>query len=71
MLTLKQAMNVCHIQDDELVYLRPRGANRYAYDFYTGKQIRNKFDMKKVKVCGITVRFSWGEFSGMEFEVIF
>ena len=70
MLTLKQAMGICHIRDDEAVYLRPNRASRFYSERYLGKEIRNKFDMKKIIVVGISIHFSWGEFEGMEFEII-
>ena len=69
-ITLSQAMKLCKIRDDETVYLRKRGQNRAWADAYSGKQIRNKFDMKAVKVCGIDAKFSWGEWCGMEFEIL-
>lgn len=70
MISLRQAFKLCKIRDDELVYLRPRGGSRFSSDMYTGKEVRNKLDMKRIDVISIDVRLSYGEWKGFEFEII-
>ena len=69
MITLTEAFRLCNIRDDEIVHLRRRGENRTWSIPYTGKEIRNKRDMKATKVVSITPHFCFGEFEGMEFEI--
>lgn len=73
MITLSQAFKLCKIRDDELVYLRRSNvsfATLRGLDIYTGKYIREKMDMKKIWVVSIRPFFSFGEYEGMEFEVV-
>ena len=69
MITLIEAFHLCKIRDDEIVHLRRRGESRIWSAAYTGKEIRNKRDMKATKVLSITPHFCFGEFEGMEFEI--
>lgn len=71
MITLSQAFKLCKIRDDELVHLRlAYCATLRGFDIYTGKYIREKMDMKKIWVVSIRPFFSFGEYEGMEFEVV-
>lgn len=70
MITLTEAFKLCHIRDDEIVYLRPENGSRFSAQFYLGKQVRDKLDMKHTQVVGIDARFSYGgDFAGMEFTI--
>lgn len=71
MITLKEAMKLTDIKDNELCYLRNKGDDRYSGEYLTSKKIRNKFDMKNTFVTKITPRFSfYGEYNGIEFEIV-
>ena len=71
MITLIEAVKLCRIPENEPVYLRKRGSSRFDYTLFTPHEMRNRFDMKKVKVYAISVRFeAYGpDYMGMEFEV--
>lgn len=70
MVTLREAVNLAHIGHDEVCFLRKRGAGRYDYEILTGKQLRQKYDMGKIKVTSIQPHFLDGEYSGIIFEYI-
>ena len=70
MITLKEAMKLTDIQDNELCYLRNKGNDKYRGEYLTGKEIRNKFDMKNTFVTKIIPRFSFYEYNGIEFEIV-
>jgi len=67
MITLTQAFKLCDIMDKEVVYLRKNGDPWHFPLIYTGKEVRQKYDMKHTIVIRIRPRFSFGEFEGMEF----
>lgn len=69
MITLTQAFRLCCIRDDEIVCLRKKNESFYFPSFYTGKEVREKYDMKHTKVREIRPRFSFGEYEGMEFII--
>ena len=69
MITLTQAFKLCHIRDDEIVYIRPENETRFYAQSYLGKEVRDKLDMKHTMVTGIDVRFSFGEYLGLEFII--
>ena len=71
MITLKEAMKLTDIQDNELCYLRNKGDDKYSSKILTGRNIRDKFDMKNTFVTKIIPRFSfYGEYNGIEFEIV-
>lgn len=68
MVTLKEAIKLADIQEDELVYLKQEGSSKFDRELMTLREIRNKLDMKNLKVVSIKPSFSFdGEFQGMEF----
>lgn len=70
MITLKEAIKLTDIQDDELYYIRNKGSDKHDGKYLTGKNIRDKFDMKNTFVTKITPRFSfYGDYNGIEFEI--
>lgn len=71
MITLIEAVKLCRIPENEPVYLRNRGSNPFDYTLFTPREMRNRLDMRKIKVHAISVRFeAFGpDFMGMEFEV--
>lgn len=69
MITLTQAFRLCRVRDDEVVYLRKPSVSFNWPSIYTGKEVREKYDMKHTMVTEIHPRFSFGEFEGMEFIV--
>ena len=49
MITLKQAIKLLDLKDDDFVYICKEHHQSFA-PFYSVKEIRNKFDMKHTKV---------------------
>lgn len=71
MITLKEAMKLTDIQDDELCYIRNKGSDKHDGKYLTGRNVRDRLDMKNIFVTKITPRFSFqGDYNGIEFEVI-
>lgn len=70
MITLSEAFRLCHI-GEEAVYLRENGKTNWDDHYFWSKKVRNKFDMKKIKVVGIEPKFErYGyDFDGMCFIV--
>lgn len=54
-MTLAKAFRLCGLKDGDLVYLRPISSNT---DYcFTGRQLRETCDMKKIHVVNIRPRF--------------
>ena len=49
MITLKQAIKILGLDDNDFIYLCKEHCEAFA-PYYTVKQIKNKFDMKNTKV---------------------
>lgn len=70
MISLIEAVKLCKIQENELVYLRKRGDDRMMYTLYSLREMRKSLDMRAIKVFSIIPRFEFfGGYVGMEFEV--
>lgn len=71
MITLIAAVKLCRIPEDESVYLRKCGSDRFDYTLFTPREMRNRLDMRAIKVHAILVRFeAFGpDFMGVGFEV--
>lgn len=71
MITLKQAIQVTKLEDDEICYLRKvESPSMLDSKLVTVKEIRNKYDMKKTKVIGLKPKFALdGDYRGIEFEI--
>lgn len=70
MVTLKQAMSLCRLRDDELVSLIRDGQTRYDAVWFSGRKIREVFDMRRVYVVHIDADFSFdGTYEGFLFTV--
>lgn len=69
MISLREAFHLCNVRDDEVIFLREEGSPRYYNTPFTGKEIRNKYDMRKVSAVHIRPALDFGEYVGMEFEV--
>lgn len=65
MITLKEAMKLLDIEDDEICYLVPQD-KKGDYMWMSGKQICEQLYMKKIKVYGIKARFEKYGYLGME-----
>ena len=71
MITLKEAMKLTDIKDNELCYLRNKGDDKYNSKILTGRNIRDELDMKNTFVTNIKPRFTfYGEYNGIEFEIV-
>ena len=72
MIDLREAFKLTKVQNGNIVYLRPYGANRFNSILATGRQVREQYDMRKLKVVSIQPRFErFGpDYMGMEFTVI-
>ena len=71
MVTLIEAFRLTDVRDDDIVYLRPKGQARFYSIIASGKRIREKLDMKRVKVVRISPRFEVDgyDYEGIEFTV--
>lgn len=57
MITLSEAFKLCHIKAEKMVYLRENGKDDWHDYLISAKTIRNKLDMKKIRVVGIEPKF--------------
>ena len=63
MIDLYTAVKLLKIEHGEVVCIRRDGSfYDYCPSFYTGKEIREKFDMRKEKIVKIAPYFNFGEF---------
>ena len=63
MITLTQAFRLLNIEDCEIVYLKA-GVSKRIHG-YSGRKIREKLDMKNLRVSGIGLNFGYTtEFQG-------
>ena len=69
MITLSEAFRLLQMRNSEIVWLRPVGGDRWSAKPYTEKEIREKFDMKSVKVHHIAIRFSFDNSQDWELEI--
>lgn len=70
MITLIQAFRLCEIRE-EMIYLTTSQSTRQPTHTISvwSEKVRQKVDMKRIKVHRVRERFSFGEFLGMEFVV--
>lgn len=68
MITLKQALKVCDIRDNELVCIRERTLTEFPL-FLTGKGVRDRYDLRRTKVERLRPRFVCGEYEGWILQV--
>lgn len=78
MVTLKEAIALCDVRENEVVYITKQ--TEYC-DIHlqkktellttpmTLREIREKCDMKNMMVCLIKPHFCCGDFEGMEFKI--
>lgn len=70
MITLKEAFRLCGIDDQEVVHLTD---NKEDINFWTwpmtGREVREKYDMKHTMVTDIRSHFNWGEYEGFTFVI--
>ncbi len=69
MITLKEALKLAKVRDDEVVYLHFKGDDDYRFIIMTAEEIKKKYDLQAVKVLTIAPHFTCGDFVGMEFEI--
>ncbi len=69
MITLKEALKLAKVRDDEVVYLHLKGDDDYRFIIMAAEEITKKYDLQVVKVFAIAPHFICGDFEGMEFEV--
>lgn len=67
MITLKEAIKLTKLSDDDICYIRKEGESKHDAKIMSVKEIRNKLDMKNTEVVGILPRFSEFDYCGMEF----
>lgn len=67
MISLKEAVKLTRIKDDELVYVKYAEESELSVKIYSISELRNTFDMKNTNVIYILPYFMCGEYSGMEF----
>lgn len=69
MITLKGAIKLVKLSDDDVCYIRKEGESKYEAKVMSIKEIKNKLDVKNTEVVGILPRFSGFDYRGMEFEI--
>ena len=70
MVTLKEAFRLCGIKDHEIVWFsdKKEGAYLWAYPM-TGKEVRQKYDMRRTVVTLIQPHFNFNEWVGFLFII--
>lgn len=70
MITLREAFKLCDIKDREIVWFcdRLERANIWKWPM-TGKEVRQKYDMRRTKVVRIIPSFSEWEYNGILFII--
>ena len=66
MIDLKKALKLTDCRSDEVVFLKWEDKK---LEILTVVDIRNKYDMRRVKVTKIKPKFYKYDYAGMEFEV--
>lgn len=70
MITLKEAFKLCHVDDKEVVHFQDSVKATYIDKWpMTGKETREKYDMKNTMVAAILPHFCMGEFEGFCFVI--
>lgn len=71
MISLIKAIRLCRIREDEFIYLKERGKDNFMCPCFSLREIRQKFDMRAIKVYAISPKFErFGDgFLGMEFKI--
>lgn len=70
MITLREAFKLCSIEDREIVHFRDSMENEPTPGFMaTGKEVREKYNMKNIMVTAIMPYFCCGEFEGFTFII--
>lgn len=70
MITLKEALRLCRIDDDEVVHLCDRIEDMPMWSWpMTGRETKNKYDLKRTMVTAIFPYFCCGEYEGFAFVV--
>ncbi|GKH49823.1 hypothetical protein CE91St46_09340 [Eubacteriales bacterium] len=71
MITLSQALKLTKMRNEEYCYLLPLGEKRFNSIGVPVKIVKDRLDMKEIKVYSIQPKFElYGpDFLGMEFEV--
>lgn len=70
MISLKEAIKLTKISDEEICYIRKENTGKYDAKIVTLQDIKNQYDMRNTMVISIRPRFSDFDYSGIEFEVI-
>lgn len=72
MVTLREAFSLLRIRDDDCVFFLEPGVHSVFSKQMLGRQVRDRLDMRAVKVLHIDLRRDYydGEFFGYELEVI-
>lgn len=70
MISLKEAVKLTRIKDDELVYVKYAEESELSVKIYSLSELRNTFDMKNTAVIYISPYLMCGEYVGMEFILI-
>lgn len=71
MVSLEQALELCGINDADIVYIRDAGIGRHDGRWWTGRSIKTHFDIKRTTVKRIDIRCAYeGDFEGLVFEIL-
>ena len=68
MISLKEAIKLTKVQDDELCYIRKENASKNDTIALTVDEIKAKYDMKNTMVVGIQPK-NFDYYCAIEFEV--
>lgn len=69
MIDLYTAFKLTDIGDNECIYLRCKSFPA-GYDILTGREVKNKYDMRKTKVFRIFPQFCCGDFKWIGFDIV-
>ncbi len=70
MVTLKEAFRLCRVDDRQVIHLCDSVEQAQMWSWpMTGKEVREKYDMKHTMVTAIFPHFCIGEFEGFTFVI--
>lgn len=70
MVTLKEAFKLCRVDDREVLHLCDNLEYEKMWSVpMTGRQVKEKYDMRNTLVTAIVPHFCFGEFEGFTFVI--
>lgn len=70
MIDLYTAFKLINIDDEEILHLRRKNQIFSSeYEVLTGREVKNKYDMRKIKIIEICPYFCCGDYNGFLFTI--